>query len=320
MFLYLYQLLMFYLRFFLFRNLTVVFETSVLPIQLLKEILKNKNDLKKESNFHVRLAQVSCCQLVISLYCKWALSFTWANHRGLQQLWITVHESRKIWGKVTGVFTLLSYWYEKMASFLGDHTPPLLLAWNHLILSKLGRRVEAARRLNSYRFFENQKWGRGRNYSCPVREPAVCTPETQDKGCPASWASQRSQTGLVVSTCASCSWALLHAWLLGVEEGAGGAVSVGQREEQKSVGGRSGRVGEGSHRWEGWGYRGWDVIEGENPNRMEAKPHQCCYLWNDLLNSDTLLSVTISRGILTKEHRFEMKDWNWREKGTSSGL
>ena len=63
-----------------------------------------------------------------------------------------------------------------------------------------------------------------------------------------------------------------------MEEGAVSAVSVGQRDEQKSMGERSGRVGEHSHSWEGWGYRGWDVVEGENPNPNEAKPHQCCYL------------------------------------------
>lgn len=161
---------------------------------------------------------------------------------------------------------------------------------------------------------------RGKNYSCPAREPAACTPETHTRVVLPSWASQLSQAGLVLSTRASCSWARLGARPLGVEEGAGGAVSLGQKEEQKSTGGRSGRVVEGNRIWEGWGYHGWDVIERENPNPKEAKPHQCCHLWNDLLNSDTLLSVTTSRGILTKKHRFEMKDWNWKEKDTSSGL
>lgn len=42
--------------------------------------------------------------------------------------------------------------------------------------------------------------------------------------------------------------------------------------------------------------------------------------WDDLLNSDTVLSVTISRGILPKKHSFGIKDWNKREKDTSSGV
>lgn len=55
-----------------------------------------------------------------------------------------------------------------------------------------------------------------------------------------------------------------------MEEGAGGAVSLGQREEQKVVGGRNARAGEGSH---SCGCHGWDVVEGENPNPEEARSH-----------------------------------------------
>lgn len=55
-----------------------------------------------------------------------------------------------------------------------------------------------------------------------------------------------------------------------MEEGAGGAVSLGQREEQKIVGGRNARAGEGSH---SCGCHGQDVVEGENPNPEEARSH-----------------------------------------------
>lgn len=63
---------------------------------------------------------------------------------------------------------------------------------------------------------------------------------------------------------------LQGAWPLAMEERAGGAVSLGQRGEQKIVGGRTARAGDGSH---ACGCHGWDVVEEENPNPGEARSH-----------------------------------------------
>lgn len=198
------------------------------------------------------------------------------------------------------------------ASFLGDHPPCLLLAWNHLVLSKLSRRVEAAKRLNSYRFFENQKLllpskGGG---SVHPRDPGVVRPA----GPVSSPRLVRCLAPVLLGP--ERFWVPGHAlrrralevlWAL-----ARGKSKRAGEEEVVGVGG-------GSRSWEGWGYRGRDVAE-ENPNPKEAKARWCCCLWDDLLNSGTLLPVTLSRGILTKKHPFEIKDWNWRGKDTSSGL
>lgn len=192
----------------------------------------------------------------------------------------------------------------RRCSFLGDHSSPSLLAWKCLVLSKLGRRVEAARKPNSYRFFKHQKWGGGRNSSCPAREPAASAPETQARVVLLAGPGSFPRLAWASAPELLAPEHLQGAWPLGMEEGAGGAVSRGQREEQKSVGGRSAGAGEGSH---SWGCHGRDVVEGENPNPEEAKSHWCCSLWDDLLNAGTLLSGTISSGILTAKHCFGMK-------------
>lgn len=112
----------------------------------------------------------------------------------------------------------------------------------------------------------------------------VCSVYCRDlcKDGPASWTSQLSNwsdvwhlyflllsiCGCLATRCGRMSWRCCEYW-----------------PEQKSVGGGSGRIGECSHSWEVWGYHGGDVIQQENPNQKETKPHWCCYLWDDLLNS-----------------------------------
>jgi len=133
----------------------------------------------------------------------------------------------------------------------------------------------------------------------------VCTPESRVRAV--------LSAGPVSSP--TLAWGLapvLGARPFGVEEGAG-AVSVPR--------GKSKRVWEEEVvEWERAVTAGKarDVMAGM-PKRGELKSKGSqaslmLLLWDGLLNSDTLLSVTILRGILTKKHHFVMKGWNWGGK------
>lgn len=146
--------------------------------------------------------------------------------------------------------------------------------------------------------FLNQKWGRGRNYSClqerlHSRDQCEC--------CPSSWASHLSQIGLVLPPPEHLLGASLSAWKRELEELWVVARVKSERAWEEEV-------GEGSHNWEDWGYHGQDVTGEENPNIKETKPHWCSYLWDDLLNSHNLLPVGICRGTSTRKHCFEIKE------------